>query len=192
MARRHYDLDNDLFAAFLDPHNQYSCAYFDRTADLEEAQAKKLDLIRRKLELKPGDELLDIGCGWGGLARYAAERCGCAVTAVNISAEQIQAARASCKGLPVKILDQDYRGIRGLFDKIVSVGMFEHVGVKNYRAFMEVASRCLKKGGLFLLHTIGSNVSEINTDRLESTATSSPTGCCPRSPRSPGPRRGFS
>ena len=103
--------------------------------------------------------MLDIGCGWGGLARYAAERYGCSVTAVNISQEQLRYAREFCDGLPVTFLDSDYRAINGRYDKIVSVGMFEHVGQKNYRTFMEVAHRCLEQDGIFLLHTIGSNVS---------------------------------
>ena len=164
VAERHYDLGNDLFGAFLDPLRQYSCAYFEGTDDLAEAQIRKLELIFRKLGLKAGETLLDIGCGWGGLARYAAERCGCAVTAVNISAEQLRHARDWCKGLPVTILESDYRDIQGCFDKIVSVGMFEHVGGRNYRTFMKVAHRCLKEGGSFLLHTIGRNESGTNLD----------------------------
>ena len=164
IARRHYDLDNDLFLSFLDPHNQYSCAYFQDTDDLTEAQQKKLDLICRKIDLQPGDHVLDIGCGWGGFAHYAAERYGCTVTAVNISEEQLRHACESCKDLPVKIMREDYRRIKGTFDKIVSVGMFEHVGEKNYRTFMNVACRCLKDAGVFLLHTIGGNVSRIHCD----------------------------
>jgi cyclopropane-fatty-acyl-phospholipid synthase len=164
VARRHYDLGNDLFFSFLDPNNQYSCGYFQGTDDLAEAQRKKLDLICRKIDLQPGDRVLDIGCGWGGFARYAAEQYGCTVTAVNISEEQIRFARNSCENLPVKILREDYRQIEGSFDKIVSVGMFEHVGKKNYRTFMKVAHRCLKEGGIFLLHTIGGNVSRVNCD----------------------------
>jgi cyclopropane-fatty-acyl-phospholipid synthase len=164
IARRHYDLGNDLFFSFLDPCNQYSSAYFQGTDDLTEAQRKKLDLICRKIDLQPRDHLLDIGAGWGGLACYAAEHYGCAVTAVNISGEQIRYARETCENLPVKILREDYRQIRGSFDKIVSVGMFEHVGKKNYRVFMKVAHRCLKEGGIFLLHTIGGNVSRVNCD----------------------------
>jgi len=164
VARRHYDLGNDLFFSFLDPHNQYSCAYFQGTDDLTEAQQKKLDLICRKIDLHPQDHILDIGCGWGGFARYAAEHYGCEVTAINISEEQIRHARESCQDLPVKILCQDYRQIEGRFDKIVSVGMFEHVGRKNYRTFMKIAHRCLKEEGIFLLHTIGGNVSRINCD----------------------------
>jgi len=164
IARRHYDLGNDLFFAFLDSRNQYSCGYFEGTDDLEEAQLKKLEMIRRKLDLQPGDRLLDIGCGWGGLARYMAEHCGCSVTAVNISEEQIRQARADCKDWPVTILSEDYRKIEGSFDKVVSVGMFEHVGLKNYRTFMKTIHRCLTEGGIFLLHTIGGNVSRINSD----------------------------
>jgi cyclopropane-fatty-acyl-phospholipid synthase len=164
VARRHYDLGNELFFSFLDPWYQYSCAYFQGTDDLAEAQRKKLDLICRKIGLQSGDHLLDIGCGWGGFARYAAEHYGCDVTAVNISKEQISHAREDCRNLPIEVLDKDYREIEGCFDKIVSVGMFEHVGKKNYRTFMEVARRCLKEGGIFLLHTIGGNVSRFNCD----------------------------
>ncbi len=164
IARRHYDLGNDLFFSFLDPYNQYSCAYFHETEDLAEAQKKKLDLICRKIHLRQEDHVLDVGCGWGGFARYAADHYGCTVTAVNISEEQIRYARESCKSLPVKILREDYRQIQGSFDKIVSVGMFEHVGQKNYRTFMKVVRRCLKERGIFLLHTIGSNASRVNGD----------------------------
>ncbi|MFW6323797.1 MAG: cyclopropane fatty acyl phospholipid synthase [Desulfovibrionales bacterium] len=164
IAEKHYNLGNDLFFSFLDPYHQYSCGYFNGTDDLNRAQERKLDLICRKLCLERGDHLLDIGCGWGGLARYAAERYGCQVTGVNISAEQIRHARAACKDLPVEILEMDYRDIQGDFDKIVSVGMFEHVGRRNYRTFMEVVDRCLKPDGIFLLHTIGGNESRDRTD----------------------------
>lgn len=164
IARRHYDLGNELFFSFLDPYNQYSCAYFQGTDDLAQAQEKKLELICRKIDLQREDRVLDIGCGWGGFARFAAEKYGCAVTAVNISREQIRFVLESCKKLPVQVLNEDYRQIRGAFDKIVSVGMFEHVGPKNYRAFMKVAHRCLKEKGIFLLQTIGSNFSRINCD----------------------------
>jgi len=179
VAKRHYDLGNDLFQAFLDSHLQYSCAYFkgmacdpdplrqtgdDVCRDLETAQQAKMRLICEKLELKPGETLLDIGCGWGGLARFAAENYGCTVTGVNISRQQIDFAGEFCRGLPVDILELDYRLLEGTYDKIVSVGMFEHVGHKNYRAFMEVAARCLAPDGLFLLHTIGSNVTSPDID----------------------------
>jgi len=164
IARRHYDLGNDLFFSFLDSRNQYSCGFFEGTDDLEEAQLRKLEMIRRKLDLQPGDRLLDVGCGWGGLAHYAAEHCGCSVTAVNISEEQIRHACEDCRNLPVTVLSEDYRKIQGSFDKVVSVGMFEHVGKKNYRTFMKTVHRCLTEGGIFLLHTIGGNVSRVNCD----------------------------
>lgn len=164
IAERHYDLDNELFLSFLDVNHQYSCAYYNGTDDLDEAQRKKLNLIARKLQLSKGDHLLDIGCGWGGLARYFAKEYGCNVTVVNISRQQLEHARKICAELPVFFHDRDYREIDGSFDKIVSVGMFEHVGSKNYRTFMEVVHRSLKEDGIFLLHTIGGNVSRTNCD----------------------------
>lgn len=159
IADRHYDLGNDLFFSFLDPYRQYSCGYFEGTDDLNRAQMNKLALICAKLNLSSGERLLDIGCGWGGLARYAAERFGCGVTAVNISEEQLRFARGFCANLPVSFQNRDYRAIAGRFDKIVSVGMFEHVGWRNYRAFFKIVHRCLEEHGIFLLHTIGGNMS---------------------------------
>lgn len=164
IAERHYDLGNDLFFSFLDPYRQYSCAYFKDTDDLDQAQWNKLEMACKKLNLSAADHLLDIGCGWGGLARYAAERYGCKVTAVNISREQLRFARDFCRALPVEFQDRDYRAIDGRFDKIVSVGMFEHVGCKNYRTFMNTAHRCLEDCGIFLLHTIGANTSQTGCD----------------------------
>lgn len=164
IARRHYDLGNDLFFSFLDGYRQYSCAYFQETDDLDRAQQIKMEMICRKLDLKPSDKVLDIGCGWGGLAKYMAERSDCSVTGVNISKEQLGYAREFCRGLPITFLDCDYRAVTGSFDKIVSVGMFEHVGCKNYRTFMRVVRRCLKPGGIFLLHTIGGNISQTSCD----------------------------
>ena len=159
IAEHHYDTGNELFHSFLDPYHQYSCGYFKDTDNLDQAQQNKLALIAEKLNLTKDDRVLDIGCGWGGFARFAAERYGCSVTAVNISQEQLGYAREFCAGLPVHFVDCDYRAIEGRFDKIVSVGMFEHVGQKNYRTFMEVAHRCLSEDGIFLLHTIGKNKS---------------------------------
>lgn len=164
IAERHYDLDNDLFFSFLDSCKQYSCGFFQATDDLDRAQQNKLALISKKLHLSPGDHVLDIGCGWGGLARHAAEKRGCRVTAVNISQRQLEHARQICDKLPVELLDQDYRSIQGTFDKIVSVGMIEHVGRKNYRTFMCVVHGCLKDDGIFLLQTIGSNLSKFTCD----------------------------
>jgi cyclopropane-fatty-acyl-phospholipid synthase len=178
VAERHYDLGNDLFQAFLDPYLQYSCAYFkglgdqnpdaapaDRVrSDLALAQRAKLRLICDKLELAPGERLLDIGCGWGGLARFAAEEFGCDVVGINISEQQVAFAREFCAGLSVEIRVQDYRTLDESFDKVVSVGMFEHVGPRNYRTFMATVARCLRPDGLFLLHTIGSNVTSPEID----------------------------
>ena len=162
IADRHYDLGNDLFFSFLDPdYKQYSCGYFAHTDDMHQAQRDKLALICNKLNLTSSDHLLDIGCGWGGLAKYAAENYGCKVTGVNISREQLRYARETCAGLPIQFVDCDYRTIEGRFDKIVSVGMFEHVGMKNYRTFMKTAHRCLKDNGIFLLHSIGCNTSSL-------------------------------
>jgi len=164
IADRHYNIDNDLFMSFLDPYNQYSCGYFRDTEDLAEAQQIKLDMICKKIELSAGDRVLDIGCGWGGFAKYAAEHYGAKITAVNISREQVGYAQDLCKGLPVEVCLCDYRSIRGTFDKVVSIGMFEHVGPKNYSTFMQTVQRCLKQNGIFLLHTIGSNESRSNLD----------------------------
>jgi cyclopropane-fatty-acyl-phospholipid synthase len=157
VAEKHYNLGNKLYENFLDPYMQYSCGYFKDTTELNKAQENKMDLICRKLHLKSSDRVLDIGCGWGGLAKFMAERYGCKVVGTNISDEQIKYAREFTKGLPVEIIKKDYREMTGRFDKIVSVGMFEHVGYKNYRKFMESAEKLLTDKGLFLLHTIGNN-----------------------------------
>jgi cyclopropane-fatty-acyl-phospholipid synthase len=164
VGEQHYDIGNDLFESMLDPYMMYSCAYWPRAANLEEAQQHKLELICRKLELKPGERLLDIGCGWGGLARYAAERYQAEVTGITISKEQQKLAQARCAGLPVTIELTDYRQLGGQYDKIVSVGMFEHVGAKNYAEYFDVAGKLLAPEGLFLLHTIGNYVTEKKRD----------------------------
>lgn len=156
VAERHYDTGNDLFEAMLDSSMSYSCGYWKDAPDLEQAQQAKLDLICRKLELSPGEHLLDIGCGWGGLASHAARHYGVKVFGVTVSREQLVLARKRCAGLPVDIELMDYREIEGSFDKVVSVGMFEHVGPKNYAAYFDTVRRVLSEQGLFLLHTIGS------------------------------------
>lgn len=164
VGRNHYDIGNDLYERMLDSRMVYSCAYWKEAENLDTAQEHKLDLVCRKLLLERGLRLLDIGCGWGGLARFAAERYGVQVVGVTVSHEQLKVARQSCSGLSVDIRLQDYRDLHGTFDRIVSIGMFEHVGYKNYRTFMEVVERCLTPGGLFLLQTIGGNESVTTTD----------------------------
>jgi len=151
----HYDTGNDIFEAMLDPTMCYSCGYWHQAEDLHQAQLNKLDMICRKLELSPGEHLLEIGCGWGGLARYAAEHYGVKVTGITVSNEQLQLARRLGRDLPITYKLMDYRELSGSFDKIVSVGMFEHVGTKNYPAFFERVKQVLNDHGLFLLHTIG-------------------------------------
>ena len=157
VGERHYDLGNEFYSAMLDERMTYTCGYWKNATTLEEAQAAKLDLICRKLQLEPGMRVLDIGCGWGSFMAYAAEHYGVECVGVTISREQADLARKKYPDLPLEFRLQDYRDVTETFDRIVSVGMFEHVGEKNYRTYMEVAQRCLKDGGLFLLHTIGSN-----------------------------------
>ncbi|MFJ2999994.1 MULTISPECIES: cyclopropane fatty acyl phospholipid synthase [Enterobacterales] len=164
VGKEHYDIGNDLFRAMLDPYMQYSCGYWKDADTLEQAQLAKLKMICEKLQLKPGMSLLDIGCGWGGLAQYAAENYGVSVHGVTISAEQQKLAQDRCAGLEVEILLQDYRDLNRQFDRIVSVGMFEHVGPKNYDTYFRVAARNLKPDGLFLLHTIGANQTNLHVD----------------------------
>ena len=165
VAEQHYDLGNDFYKDMLDKRMQYTCGYWKDTKTLDQAQEAKLDLVCKKLQLKKGDRVLELGCGWGWFAKYASEKYGCHVTAYNISDEQVKYARAICKGLPVEIVRDDYREAKGAYDKIVSVGMCEHVGYKNYKTFMKLANKCLKDHGLFLIHTIAGNTSVKNTDR---------------------------
>ncbi len=164
IGRRHYDTGNTLFSLMLDSGLNYSCAYWRGAANLEEAQRAKLDLICRKMGLKPGMRVLDIGCGWGGFARYAAETYGVSVYGVTVSREQMTFAQEACRGLDVKIEMRDYRDLDEKFDRIVSIGMFEHVGYKNYGTYMKTVHRCLVEDGLFLLHTIAGNASVSTTD----------------------------
>jgi cyclopropane-fatty-acyl-phospholipid synthase len=164
VGRVHYDLSNDFFEAMLDPNMQYSCALFAEGDDLAAAQLRKLDWICERLRLRPGLRLLDIGCGWGGLARYAARRYGCQVVGITISREQFQYAQRWCRGLDVEIQLRDYREITERFDRVVSVGMVEHVGYKNYRTYMQVAARSLGEDGLFLCQGICGNVSRVHAD----------------------------
>jgi len=156
-GQKHYDIGNDLFTNMLDKRLVYSCGYWNNANSLDEAQENKLDLSCRKLKLGPGMKVLDIGCGWGSFAKFAAEKYSVSVTGITVSEEQAELGSKICSGLPVEIKLTDYRDLRGKYDRIVSIGMFEHVGYKNYRTYMEVVNNCLKDDGLFLLHTIGSN-----------------------------------
>lgn len=165
VGEEHYDLGNDLYHIMLDPELSYTCGYWKDADNLMDAQNAKLKLVCDKLKLQPGQKVLDIGCGWGSFARFAAKNYGVAVHGVTISKEQKALADELNKGLPIEIELKDYRDINQQFDHIVSLGMFEHVGYKNYRMFMEVANRCLKEEGLFLLHTIGNNRTIYSTNK---------------------------
>jgi len=164
VGEEHYDTGNDLFSLMLDQRMNYSCGYWENTDNLDQAQINKLDLVCRKLLLKPGMKVLEIGCGWGGFAKYAAENYGVSVHGVTVSKEQMEYAERSCIGLETRFELKDYRELNTKYDAIVSIGMFEHVGYKNYRNYMEVARRCLNDDGLFLLHTIGRNTPSRSTD----------------------------
>lgn len=159
----HYNLNADLYALFLDSDWQYSCAYFeDEQTDLDEAQLAKKRHIAAKLLVKPQDRILDIGCGWGGLARYLADTAGAAhVTGITLSEEQLGLARqrAEARGLSDRVSFEltDYRVAKGQFDKIVSVGMFEHVGVDFYDTFFGACRKLIKDDGVMLLHFIGNS-----------------------------------
>jgi cyclopropane-fatty-acyl-phospholipid synthase len=157
VADVHYNLGNELFRRTLDRRMAYSCAYWKDATTLEQAQENKWELICRKVGLQPGMKVLDIGCGWGSFAGYAAEKHGVEVTGVTISRRQVEYAREACQGLPVEIRLQDYREVQGKFDAIVSVEAFEHFGPKNYRSYFAVVDRCLAPDGLTLLHTMGQN-----------------------------------
>jgi cyclopropane-fatty-acyl-phospholipid synthase len=172
VGEKHYNIGNLLFQKMLDKRMAYSCGYWKDARNLDEAQESKLDLICRKLYLQPGMKVLDVGSGWGSFCKYAAEKYGVEVTGITISKEQAELSSQICKGLKVEIKLQDYRklnvesllGKGNFFDRVVSIGMFEHVGYNNYRIYMQTIHRLLKEDGLFLLHTIGSNKSMITTD----------------------------
>lgn len=164
IGERHYNLGNELFKNMLDSKMVYSCGYWKNAYTLDEAQEAKLDLICQKLRLEPGMKILDIGCGWASFAKYAAEKYKVKVIGITVSKEQVELGKRLCNGLPVEIRLQDYRSVNDKFDHIVSIGMIEHVGSKNYKTYMKLVRRCLKDAGLFLLHTIGKNESGVLTD----------------------------
>ena len=164
VGKKHYDIGNDLYRAMLGKSMVYTCGYWRHADSLDAAQLAKLRLVCDKLNLKSGQKVLDIGCGWGSFAKFAAENYGVSVVGITISADQMKLGKEYCAGLPIEIRMQDYRDVNEPFDHIVSLGMFEHVGYKNYRTYFEVAHRCLKDDGLFLLHTIGNNTSRTKGD----------------------------
>ncbi|MHB9011326.1 MAG: cyclopropane fatty acyl phospholipid synthase [Ignavibacteriaceae bacterium] len=164
IGKRHYDMGNELFTKMLDKRMNYSCAYWKGANTLDEAQENKLELICKKLYLQPGMKILDIGCGWGAFGKYAAEKYNVEVVGLTVSKEQVTLGKELCKGLPVEFRLQDYREVNQQFDRIVSVGMIEHVGYKNYGEYFKVANRCLNNDGIFLLHTIGADHSVKSTD----------------------------
>jgi cyclopropane-fatty-acyl-phospholipid synthase len=168
VGKKHYDIGNDLYTKMLDSSMSYSCGYWKDAKNLEDAQWNKLDLICRKLGLKPGMKVLDIGCGWGGMAIHAAKKYGVEVVGITISKEQQKLAQERAKKLPIEIKFQDHHSLLRskpkTFDRIISIGMFEHIGQKNYKTFFKVANHAMKDDGLLLLHTIGSNKSKVNVD----------------------------
>lgn len=164
VAKKHYDFSNEMFESMLGKSMAYSCGYWSDAENLDDAQFRKMDMICKKIDLKEGMRVVDIGCGWGSLARYMAEKYGARVTGVSVSKNQIEYARSiSCNG-KVEWKLQDYRLLEGTFDRVVSVGMFEHVGRKNYKIFMDKTREILEDDGMFLLHTIGSNSKKTGVD----------------------------
>ena len=170
VANVHYNLGNDLYRAMLGESMAYTCAYWLEADSLDAAQFAKYDLVCRKLGLEPGQKVLEVGSGFGGLAKHMAQRYGCEVVALSIANKPVEYARALCKGLPVQFHLCDYRDVgtynpeRVKFDKVVSVGVCEHVGYKNYRTLMEIVRSQIQEDGLFLLHTIGGNESKNYTE----------------------------
>jgi cyclopropane-fatty-acyl-phospholipid synthase len=155
VGQRHYDVGNDLYRAMLGPRMVYTCAYFRDADTLDAAQEAKLDLVCRKIGLRPGMRVLDLGCGWAGFAAFAAEKYGASVVGYTVSKEQQAWAREHYGHLAIDIRLDDYRNATGRYDAVVSIGLMEHVGPKNHRAYMELAARCLNPGGIVFMHTIG-------------------------------------
>lgn len=164
VGEKHYDIGNDLFSAMLGEIMVYSCGYWKDADNLDQAQEAKLNLICRKIGLSNGQTVLDIGSGWGSFALYATVTYRAKAVGITVSKEQVKFSQELCKGLPARFLLQDYRHLSEKFDHIISVGMFEHVGLKNYRKFFKTVKRCLKENGLFLLHTITSSKSKEDAD----------------------------
>lgn len=157
VAHKHYDIGNDLYESMLDKRMLYTCAYWTGAATLDAAQEAKLDLVCRKMGLRPGMRVLDLGCGWGGFAAFAAERYGVSVVGYTVAAEQVKWAQEKYAHLPIEIRHDDYRKATGIYDAVVSIGLMEHVGPKNYRGYMELVDRLLAPDGVGFIHTICGN-----------------------------------
>ncbi len=159
VGKQHYDIGNDVYQVMLDKRMVYTCGYWKDADNLDDAQEAKLDLVCRKINLQPGMKVLDLGCGFGSFVKFAAEKYGASVIGVTVSKEQVKLGREMCKGLPVDIRLDDYRNVSGQFDRVISIGILEHVGYKNYRTYMEKVNSTLKDNGIAFIHTIGSNIS---------------------------------
>jgi cyclopropane-fatty-acyl-phospholipid synthase len=164
IGKRHYDLGNDLYRAMLDKRLNYTCGYWKNASNLDDAQEAKLELVCRKIGIKEGMKILELGCGWGSFAKYAAEKYGARVLGVTVSKEQVALGMELCRDLPVELRLQDYREVEGKYDAVISIGIMEHVGYRNYRTYMKVTDRCLKEGGIAFVHTIGGNFSDTGMD----------------------------
>ena len=164
IGEHHYDIGNDLYEIMRDRRMVYTCGYWKDADNLDDAQEAKLDLVCRKMGLMPGMRVLDLGSGWGSFAGFAAERYGVEVVGVTVSKEQVEFGRQRYKDLNVDLRLQDYRDVNERFDRVVSIGMLEHVGPKNYKTYMEVVERNLEDDGLHLLHTIGTNARALAVD----------------------------
>lgn len=164
VGEQHYDLGNDLYQAMLDRRLNYTCGYWKNAQSLDQAQEAKLELVCQKIGLQPGMTVLELGCGFGAFACYAAAKHGVKVIGVTVSREQVELGRQLCHGLPVELRLEDYRKVTGKYDRVISIGIMEHVGYKNYRTYMEVVDRTLKEEGVAFIHTIGGNVSTTSTN----------------------------
>ncbi len=159
VGEQHYDIGNNLFQVMLDKRMNYSCGYWKNANNLDEAQEAKLEMVCQKINLEPGMKVLDIGCGFGSFAGYAAEKYGARVTGITVSRQQYELGNEQYDNLPVELKLMDYRDIRGMYDRVISIGLMEHIGCKNYQTYMEVVNRTLKDDGIAFIQTIGGNVS---------------------------------
>lgn len=164
VGEEHYDVGNALYQAMLDKRMLYTCGYWQKADTLDQAQEDKLNLICRKIGLEPGMTVLELGCGFGSFAKFAAENYGAKVTGYTVSKEQVKLGREMCRGLPVELHLSDYREARGLYDRVISIGILEHVGYKNYRTYMKLVHKCLKDDGIAFVHTIGGNTSRTSAN----------------------------